>query len=185
MPPIDPQPSAQSLGDFSAKPRSADLSAPVPFHDFEPKQFARRQGAFWPDDFVELLNPTSQVLSAILFLGPIPGSQPFRGRPEDADDDDGEPNAKHRAAAWAHQCTLFTRIVFAPGATQSVPRSLVSALVTVKDGQVIGGHIPQLVLPGDPHPPTMHPSLIPEGNDAQPFSVPSGKPRGNAKTGAP
>jgi len=173
--PHEPAKPAPSLSDFSAKPRSADLPAPTPFHLYEPKAFARARGLTFPDAFIELRNPTAGELSAVLFLGPAPGSKPFRSRDDDDDDDDDAASKRVRAAAWAHQCSLFCKFIFPAGATLPVPRSLVSAFVSVKDGVVVSGMIPQLELPGDPNPPSQHPGSAPDV-DARPFGVP-GKER--------
>ena len=166
--------SAPSLSDFSSKPRPSDMAAPKPFHLYELRTFARTRGLSFPDDFIELRNPTAIELSAILFLGPAPGAQPFRSRSADPDDDDDEASAKVTKAAWAYQCTLFCKFVFPAGATLPVPRSLVSAFVQCRDGFVVSGMIPQLELPGDPHPPLLHPALAPE-SEAAPFAVPKAK----------
>lgn len=164
-----------SLQEFSEKPGPGAFEQPS--HPYDPKHYARTRFAVFPDDFIELENPTGATLTGLLYLGPLPTTMPVQQRrqddPDEGDDLDATLDATRRAAVLKHQQSLFVKFTFKPGDRIMVPKRLVSALVSVREGVVVGGHIPQLRIPNDPNPPVMHPTLEPHsGLAADPFRVP-------------
>lgn len=144
-----------------------------PSHVYDPELYARLRFVAFPSGFIELRNPLNRVQSALVHLGPAPGSSPPEYTPSSRDPDE-EPSEREQRAAYARQQRECCKIIFEPGETKLIPRELVRALVTVRNGVVIGGLLPFLVIPNDPNPPTYGPAFAEAVED--PFGVPGPTP---------
>jgi len=153
-----------SLNEFDQKTAAAGAEE-RPAHDYDLEAYAKAR--LVPKGWIELTNPTSRTITAIVHLGPPPGSKAPRF---DLDEDD-ELSQKQRAALDAYLASLATRLTFAPGEVKQIPRDMVPALVLVRDGQVVGGLLPQLRIPNDPNPPRSMESVLGE-DEIELFAVP-------------
>jgi hypothetical protein len=86
----------------------------------------------------------------------------------DPDDEPTERELRQQRAAAERAKTECAKFSFAPGESILVPRELVRSFVSVRNGVVVGGLLPLLQIPGDPHPPELGPAFL----ATDPFEAP-------------
>jgi hypothetical protein len=184
QPPIEPPKPASRFREF-APPAVIATVAEHPSTPYSREWWCRRFGAQFPDDFVEMINPGTTKVRALVFLGPPAKTLP---EPRDGGDDLGDvdavPSNARKAWALAVNRAKWTLIEIAGGGREYLPKSIIGALVrTTPDGStVIGGLCPSLQIYLDEANPVMHSSLAEAASATiDPFAMPTAAARGVKK----